>query len=477
MSASGPRPGSFLHSLRALVRLRPHDTSTEDGRAWERYRRAVLTGLAGTAAKGLFALVSLASIPLTIGYLGKERYGLWAAINVLLTWTVLADVGMGRGLQNQLADAYGRQDEAAATTYVSTAFFTLTTMAAAFAGVFAVVLPMVPWGDALHITDPALIEEAGLSVAVIVGLFLANFPLAIAGQIYTAYQRGYVAHGFSVAGDALSFVALLFAIQFRVGLPMLILALGGTQLLVRLFNLGWALRTMPFLVPRVSAFSLVTARSLIGISLPIFLFQVGGMLINELQSLVIAHTASLAEVADFNIFLKVLSIPTFLNVTVEGPLSPAFREAWARGDSRWLRSAFARMQRLKMGVAVLTALAFVLLGNVLAALLSRGMVSFDVWFWLAAGLLNAAGAWNGGYNQLFQALDRSWPLAWLTLANGLVTLPLTVLLGESMGLTGVVLATALFSIAVQAWVMPIWSRDLFNVRTAPAPAADPPAPT
>ena len=64
-----------LRAAWALVRLRPFDVATPEGQSQERYRRAALTALAALASKGLTMLTLLVSVPLTMGYLGAERFG------------------------------------------------------------------------------------------------------------------------------------------------------------------------------------------------------------------------------------------------------------------------------------------------------------------------------------------------------------------------------------------------------------------
>src|SRR5215207_4315622 len=65
----------------SLFRVRPFDTTTPEGRSRERHRRVALTALARAMTRGLGILISLITVPLTIHYLGPERYGLWMTIS------------------------------------------------------------------------------------------------------------------------------------------------------------------------------------------------------------------------------------------------------------------------------------------------------------------------------------------------------------------------------------------------------------
>ena len=91
VSASGAFTGLFsiqrlldrVRALKGVMRLKPFDTATQEGRSLERYRRAGLTTVTSVMAKGVTVATSLITVRLTIHYLGTERYGLWMTITSL----------------------------------------------------------------------------------------------------------------------------------------------------------------------------------------------------------------------------------------------------------------------------------------------------------------------------------------------------------------------------------------------------------
>src|SRR5712692_3015487 len=89
---------------------RPIDNLSSHARGRERYRRAATTAVATLAAKGVNMLVLLISVPLTVRYLGQERYGLWMSITSTLAVLNFADLGVGYGVGNAVAFAMGKSD-------------------------------------------------------------------------------------------------------------------------------------------------------------------------------------------------------------------------------------------------------------------------------------------------------------------------------------------------------------------------------
>src|SRR5208283_4384594 len=84
-------------AMKGLLRLKPFDTSTEQGRSRERYRRAALTTLTSVLARVITVSTSLITVRLTIRYLGTERYGLWMTITSVVSFLIFADLGIGNG--------------------------------------------------------------------------------------------------------------------------------------------------------------------------------------------------------------------------------------------------------------------------------------------------------------------------------------------------------------------------------------------
>ena len=70
-----------------------------------RFRRVGLTTASSIAARGISFATSLITVPLTLHYLGAERYGLWATLSSIIALASFADLGLVNGLLNALASA------------------------------------------------------------------------------------------------------------------------------------------------------------------------------------------------------------------------------------------------------------------------------------------------------------------------------------------------------------------------------------
>ena len=454
----------------AVVRLAPFDVTSPEGRSKERYRRIALNSLSGVAARVVTTAVGLVSVPLTLRYLGAEEYGLWAAITSFTTWMVLFDFGVVNGLVNSVSEAYGRDDRDAALSYVSTAFMLLVGIAAGVAVLFAAFLPWVPWARVFSAGGSASDRLVRLSVAAAVLPVLVALPLSVVRQVYAGYQKAYVGNLFLAGGALAGLGALLLALRAEASLATLILLSGATTAGALALNYVYLTRVeMPWLRPRTAACTRSALRRLMATSVPLFLFQIGGLLVNNSQLLILAHRSGLTVVTEYSVITRLYMVVASFIVLGTASFAPTFREAFERGDVAWLRRSFRRMVALRMALALGAATVIAFAGDwVLRLWLRDTAIQFGADVWVALAVLMLAATWASAYSELLTVLDHIWVQVGIVAANGLVTAALTFVLAPRYGVGGALLAVGCVSVTLTSWLLPIIARRRLG---APHPAA------
>src|ERR1700720_2740359 len=77
-------------------------------RTAERGKHIKLTVFTGLVARVSSMLMTIVSVPLTLNYLGPERFGLWMTVTSVITMLAFADFGIGSGLLTVVGEASGR---------------------------------------------------------------------------------------------------------------------------------------------------------------------------------------------------------------------------------------------------------------------------------------------------------------------------------------------------------------------------------
>lgn len=341
-----------LQNLASNLRFHPFDTSTNDGRAKERKRRVLLTAVSGVFSKSISLLTTLITVPVTVHYLGQERYGLWMTISSFITLMSFADLGLGNGLVNAISRADGASDRELARRSVSAGFFMLLVVSAGLGVLFAMVYPFVSWERIFNVETDIAKTEVGLTVVIFFVAFLVGLPFGIVQRVQVGYQEGFAGNIWQAAGNILALVLVLVAVHLQAGLPLLVAAMLGGQTLVLLVNFGVHFtRSRPWLMPTWREFSFSQADKLMRTGLLFFVLQTLTLVGASTDNLVITQTLGPAAVATYTVCMRLammLSITQFFII----PLWPAFGEAMARGDFQWAERAMWRTLRFTLMIAV-----------------------------------------------------------------------------------------------------------------------------
>lgn len=408
----------------------------------ERYRRAVLTAIAMFGARGVAIITSLVSIPLGVRYLGVDRFGLWMLIVSFLSLLSFADLGLGSGLVNTLSDANGRDDVEAAKKYVSTAFFILLGVAALLGLSFALAYHFIPWAQLFNVTSPKARHEAGPAMAVLVACLLFSVPLAIVERTQIGYQEGFVNAVWTALGSALGLAGLLICVFLKTGLPLLVLATLGAPVLAKILNGIWLFgRRRPWLRPRWSLARRSSAAPLLKIGFMFFILQIAVALAFSSDNLVVARVLGSAAVTAYSVPMRLFTFIPALIFLCLAPLWPAYGEAIARGDIRWVKRTLLWSTA---GVSVITgsvSLVLIIVGNPLIHLATGKHIVASQWLLIGLGLWttitsasNAVAMFLNGANAiLFQVI--------FALTMSVAALGLKITLAREIGLPGVIWGT------------------------------------
>lgn len=352
----------------SVIRFKPFDQSVTENRSKERYRRIALTSFAAIAARGVGVLTALISVPLTLHYLGNERYGMWMTISSVIAMLGFADLGMGNGLVNAVSESDGKNDIEAAKKYISSAFFLLFAIATFLFIVFVTIYWFVPWARVYNVTSPLAIKEAGPATAVLLCSFFINMPLGVVQRTQMGYQEGFRTNIWTAVGSILGLIGVLVAIYCKAGLIWLVLAMAGGPVLAVLCNwYDFFFRLRRWLHPRWNAFDWKAGRKVAGTGVLFLILQIFAIIGNSSDNIVIAQVLGASAVAGYAVTQKLFTVTQVAQYFIV-PLWPAFGEAMARNDRAWARRTLNRALIFSFALGALTALPLVFWGKQIIAI-------------------------------------------------------------------------------------------------------------
>lgn len=436
--------GSRPSRLRAFLTRR----SADAGR--ERYRRAGLTASASYISKALTIVISLVSVPLTVHYLGPERYGIWLTIGSLLTWMALTDFGLaGNALVNVLSEAYGKDNRKLAGEYASSAFWTLSAVSAAVGVVLISVFRWIPWKAVFHVSQAVSGAELSQACAWALLFFVLGFPLSLLTSVYSAYQDGAIGNLWTIAGNLASLGALVIVTHFHGGLPALVLAISGTRIVIAIANFYTAFfRRYPWLAPSFAAVRKDRVKELLSLGSKYMITQLSGLGIAQSQPLIITQIFGPALVVIFMVAQKLIMLPIDLVFIGTAPLISAYGEGKARGDWAWIKGAFKRSVIASVLLGVPVSIAIAAFAKPVIRIWAGPAVVPSTPLILALAGASLVGVCSLPVGQLLVGLGCAEVLASSLGICAIATVALGIALAYPLGLPGVALAIAISKLLI-----------------------------
>ncbi len=405
-------------------------------------RRQSILRASGLAVVGriLGLAVGLVSLPLTVRYLGAERYGIWVTISTFLSFLSFTDFGLANSLTNALGRAYGQGEHAVARRYVSSAFCLLSLVGLVL--LVAAIL-FTPYLSA-WIFPKFDGREAESALLIGFVIFALNFPLLVINRVLAAYQESVLANAWGIAANLANFGAILIAIWSRASLPWLVLGCSGLGLVCNLvcgiWLFGWH---KPWLRPSRGSINRDVTRSLCSVGGKFLLINAGWMVNSQSDNLVIAHYLGSREVTPFSVTFQLFAAATVLQSLLIPSLGPAYTEAYASGDFLWIRRAMLSHLRVSLSTTVLLVIVFVSFGiPIIRSWAGAAAVPpFSLLLWMSLWSLMQSNLHVFGC--LLNAIEQLGTTMVCSTVTAVVNVVLSIALVHAFGISGVMAATVL----------------------------------
>jgi O-antigen/teichoic acid export membrane protein len=413
--------------------------------------------------KGLGVVISFLLVPLTLSYLGTEKYGIWLTMTSVVAWMYFFDFGLGNGMRNKVAEALALGERHSVRMYVSTAYAVLGGIALILLVLFLAVYPILPW-ERVFQAPAGLESEVARLVLIVFAFFCMQFVFALVNTLLTADQHPAAAGYLSTIGSAISLGVVILLMKFGEG-SLVHLGIGfGLANLLPLIGASVYLYRSRYkeFAPRWSAVDLSKSKDLLSLGVKFFLLQSAAIIIYATDNMIITQILGPSEVAVYGIAFKYMSAVTMVFGIVITPFWSAFTDAYHRSDLRWIERIMRRLITFWGYAAVVTILLVAISGFAYQFWVGDMIaVPFAVTITMAVYVI--VNAWNS----VFASFQNGVGVLRLQLIGagigGVINIPLAVFLAGPLGLgiPGVLLATIIGSL-LPAVMSPIQFRKIMS---------------
>jgi O-antigen/teichoic acid export membrane protein len=311
-------------------------TATDPAR--RRRAMATYTSLAHIVAMAAQAATSIATVRLTLPYLGEERFGIWMTVMGITGLLTFADLGIGNALVARVAAA--RADAAGVPLHVAITggLACLFVVGAAVSLATATASAVIPWGWFFgHQISSGLEAEFRQSAVVLGGLFGAFLFTSGLRKVYEGLQQGYTAHAAMAISSCSSLALLAFAASQHRGIPVLIAVTFGVT----------AMLPIALLLPLISrgyfrGGSIRSARQhewrhLLGAGSQYSVVQVGSLLLTGSEPILVSGIQGPAALGELAVVQRMFQLAITPIRVLVAPYWGAYADAHARRDHGYIR--------------------------------------------------------------------------------------------------------------------------------------------
>jgi O-antigen/teichoic acid export membrane protein len=347
--------GNRLFTALEYLRIRKFDQSTPEGRQIERYQRGLLTSLANLLSKGSGMIVLVISVPLTLPYLGQERFGIWMTLASLTSVFSFFDFGIGSAILNAVARKSGKNCHEKSIAFLATYGIVILSTCSGMLFLFLSTALIVIYVEffVFDFSDFIRNDEIFYSLLIFILLICLNIPITAAHKVYLGIQKGYIAYIFNAISNLISIILLVFAPYFQFNIPELIFITLGIQIISSIFLV------VKMYYNGIINFSLVDRFRILKISFSMFksgsvffALQFAAVLGWSSDLLLISLILGPAHSAVFGIAQRMFQFVTQPVALLLLPLWATYAEASARGDRQYIRTTLLYSIAITFGVTL-----------------------------------------------------------------------------------------------------------------------------
>jgi len=413
------------------------------------------------AYKAAAVVASFITIPLMIGYIGQEQFGVWSTLLAVMTWIVFFDLGVGNGLRNSVAEALAKDQQPEAGRYIASGYSLVGLMALSLWLLVFLGSWLINWQ---LVFNTQVVPEATLrlTVQIAISFIVFNFWIGLIGALLGAVQKTSLIALGQLTSNALALVLVVVLTQTTdASISYLATAYGSSLVTANVLLSIWFYRQYPELHP-TPCLDNQHIQPLLAVGMQFFVIQFAVLVIFTTDKMLITQLFGPMYVTQYEVVFKLFSLITFAHTMITAPLWSAYTDAYHRGDNVWIWNMLRKQVMIFGGVAI-AVLAMVFFARPVIGLWIGPELEVSFPLVLALGLLVMISTWNNIFAMFVNGIGRIKVQLYTAVVAMIINIPLALLFTKyfGLGLSGIVLATCA-SLLLAAVALPVQVRHIMH---------------
>lgn len=415
---------------------------TDNQRSLAVKRNALLSLL----IKGCSILISLLLVPLTLGFVTDELYGIWLTLSSALFWLTFFDIGFTQGLKNKLTEAIALDNWERARSLVSTTYFVMLIIFLPLCLLLEMLIPYIDWTIILNI-DSSYNPELKQVLSILVACFSVQMIVNVLTSVVAAFQQVSLSASFPMIGNFIALI-LIWILSYACDSSLLLLSvvMSVSPILVSIIA-SFILYSGIYkkVAPSVKEIKMEYVKDLWGLGAKFFLIQIQVLILYQCTNLLISNISGPEQVTTYNIAYRYLSVSMMLYSILLSPLWPAFTDAYVKKDFAWMNNVYKKMCKIYL-LSVLLLLFLVAFSPIIYHLWigDKVMIPWDMTILVA--LYMAIHSWDLLQVELINGIGSVKLQTYVTLVGLFLHIPMSFIIGRYLGAVGVVCSMIIINI-------------------------------
>ena len=390
--------------------------------------------------KGCSIIISLLIVPLTLGYVSSDLYGIWLTLSSIIMWLNFFDIGFTLGLKNKLTEAIALGDMQRGKVLVSTTYFMMIAIFIPLCILLEMIIPHINWASFLNVTgnyNPDIIKTLHILAACLCAQMIVNVLTAV----LAAYQKVALSSAFPVIGNFISlFIILLLTKYCPPSLSLLALAISTIPIFVIIIA-SFILFSSSFkaVAPSWNFIKKKQIKDLFNLGSKFFLIQAQIVVLYQCTNILISNLSGPSDVTSYNIAYKYITISMMILTIIMAPLWPAFTEAYTKNDYSWMKNVYNKMCKLWGGLTVIVIL-MIIVSPIVYQLWIGEKAHVPLIMTVLIGIYTIVHSWDIIQVNMINGVGAIKLQTYITLIGLIVHIPLSLFLGRYVSCYGVIIS-------------------------------------
>ena len=391
-------------------------------------------------------MISLLLVPMTLGYISPELYGIWLTLSSIMLWLNFFDVGFTLGLKNKLAEAIAKEDWNKGRSLVSTTYLMMILIFVPLWIILELIVPFINWASFLNV-DTIYNEEITKAMHILIACFCLQMIVNILTAVIAAFQKVALSSSFPVLGNFLSLIAIFLLTKFC---PPSLVALACTVSVLPILVIiiaSFVLYSSKFkkVAPSIGTINKSYVKELFSLGYKFFLIQVQVVVLFQSTNILISNVAGPNEVTYYNIAYKYLGIAMMIYTIFLSPLWPAFTDAYTKKDYIWMKNIYKKMSTVFL-ISAAAVIIMILLSPIIYKIWIGERISIPIMMTIAVGIYMIVFSWDSLQINMINGIGAVKLQTYITMLGLIIHIPLSFCLGKYIGAIGVVCSMILINV-------------------------------